>query len=169
MGIEQMAKHAKVALISALGVVAVLVAVLVIGQVAGRWHVVELQGASMQPTIPNGSAVLTTPIARAHLKPGDVVTMTGEDGKQVTHRVVSVDEDTNALTTLGDANFVTDPEFTGDVALVRVVVPGAGVALRLYLLLSSNLWVLAAIVLGLLIPHLPHLPRRGTDRLAVSA
>lgn len=160
MGIERMAKRA---LQGTLVVLLIGVAVLVVGQIAGRWQVVEVQGGSMQPTIANGSAVLTTPSARAHLRPGDVVTMIGEEGKRVTHRVVSVDPETAALTTRGDANFVDDPEFTGDVALVRAVVPGGGVVLRFYGLLASNLWLLAAIALGLVIPHLPHLPQ-GRER-----
>ena len=165
MGMQRMATHAKRALVATLVVLLVGAAVLVVGQIAGRWQVVEVQGGSMQPTIANGSAVLTTPSARAQLSPGDVVTMIGEDGTRVTHRVVSVDEDTAALTTRGDANFVDDGgEFTGDVEVVRAILPGAGVAIRVYGLLSGNPWVVAAIVLGLVIPRLPHLPSRRERR-----
>lgn len=165
MGIERVAKHAKRALVATLVVVLASAVVLVVGQIAGRWQVVEVQGGSMQPTIANGSAVLTTPSARAHLNPGDVVTMIGEDGARVTHRVVSVDENTDALTTRGDANAVDDGgQFTGDVELVRAIVPGAGVVLRVYALLIGNPWVVAAIAMGLAVPHLPSLPQRRERR-----
>ncbi|MEN0072065.1 MAG: signal peptidase I, partial [Propionicimonas sp.] len=145
MGIERMATHAKRTLAATLVVLLVGAVVLVAGQIVGRWQVIEVQGGSMQPTIANGAAVLTTPSARGDLHPGDVVTMIGEDGTRVTHRVVEVDEETAALTTRGDANFVNDGgQFTGDVEVVRAIVPGAGVVLRFYALAVGNPgWILA--------------------------
>lgn len=167
MGIERTAKYAKRTLQATLVVLVVCLVVLVIGQAAGRWQLVEVQGGSMQPTIANGSAVLTVPSAPALLQPGDVVTMVGDDGARVTHRVVSIDEETHALITRGDANFVDDAgQFAGEVEQVRAIVPGGGLALRGVALLASNPWVMAAILLGLALPYLPHRSAGGDKAVA---
>lgn len=172
MSASRVAGHGRWALVVVLGTITVVASVLGLGQVIGWWQIVEVQGGSMQPTIANGAALLTTPRTTEDVRPGDVVSFVGADGHRVTHRVVAVDP-TGAVTTRGDANSVDDATpYTGDVVdLVRVVVPGAGVGLRAFGLVVSNPWIIGggvlAIALALPRPRARRGAHRRTEDLAV--
>jgi signal peptidase len=96
-------------------------------------QLVIIDGGSMAPTIPNGSAVIvgTHP---ADVRVGDVVTIRiPSSGVLFTHRVVSIETDAagTALRTKGDAN--ADPDATPSpsswvVGRVDASVPGLGYA-----------------------------------------
>ncbi len=86
------------------------------GLVNNRWyHVLAVDGGSMQPAIGQGDLIVITKPPR-QLKPGMIVTMQVKD-KIVTHRVLQVDP----LVTQGDANGVPDTWEAEDVRIVGVV------------------------------------------------
>lgn len=105
---------------AALGVILVTA---LVGVVVGAWlatsavtgaRIVVLKTGSMSPALPQGAAVVSTPVAAADLTVGDVVTVT-RDGtdRPVTHRVVSVatvagDPAARSLVLQGDANATPD-------------------------------------------------------------
>ncbi len=84
----------------------IVVALIGYGLANNRWYrIVAIDGASMQPTLVKGDAiVLTRP--PAVLEEGMIVTLE-VDGQVVTHRVVSVEPDGEFITK-GDANAVAD-------------------------------------------------------------
>ncbi len=86
------------------------------GLLDNRWyHVLAVDGGSMQPTIDWGDLIVITK-APKELKPGMIVTMQVKD-KIVTHRVLQVDP----LVTQGDANGAPDTWKLEDVRVVGVV------------------------------------------------
>lgn len=73
---------------------------------------------SMEPQIPTGALVLTSDVAAADLRVGDVVTVPVRNGGGlVTHRIVAIEPIDHGvrLTLQGDANAAPDPD-THDVA-----------------------------------------------------
>ncbi len=76
------------------------------GIIGNRWyHVVGIEGGSMEPTITRGDLIVVTPLESA-VEPGMILTM-GVDGRVVTHRVIAVMSD-GSLVTRGDANELND-------------------------------------------------------------
>ncbi len=76
------------------------------GMIGNRWyHVVAIEGGSMEPTITRGDLIVVTP-APSKIEPGMILTM-GVGGRMVTHRVIEVKPD-GSLVTKGDANNVVD-------------------------------------------------------------
>lgn len=163
---SRVAGHGRRALVMVLVAITVVASVLGLGQAAGWWRVLEVQGGSMQPTIANGAALLTVPRAAEDVRLGDVVSFVGDDGRRVTHRVVDVDESAGEITTRGDANSVDDATpYTGEsVDLVVFDVPGAGVALRATRLVLTNPWIIAGGVLAIALALPWRRPRRGAHR-----
>jgi signal peptidase I len=110
------------------------------GLVDNRWyHVLTVEGGSMEPTIGWGDLIVITKPPE-ELKPGMIVTMQVKD-KIVTHRVLQVDP----LITQGDANGAPDAWESEDVRVVGVVrfsVPSLGRLLDTIHLagLGSNAW-----------------------------
>lgn len=96
---------------------AAVAAVIVLPMVMGFKEMAVLTG-SMEPTIPVGSIVYVKPLDDpSRLQPGDICTYTLSDGEtMVTHRVVSVDPDSQTLVTKGDANDTDD----GDINFAQV-------------------------------------------------
>lgn len=96
---------------------AAVAAVIVLPMVMGFKEMAVLTG-SMEPTIPVGSIVYVKPLGNpSQLQPGDICTYTLSDGEtMVTHRVVSVDPDSQTLVTKGDANDTDD----GDINFAQV-------------------------------------------------
>jgi signal peptidase I len=94
------------------------------GLVNNRWyHVVVIEGGSMQPALSAGDALVITPPPEK-LEPGMIVTMNIE-GQLVTHRVVSV----TPFVTKGDANSANDQweqEKIEVVGIVRFKLPKFG-------------------------------------------
>jgi signal peptidase I len=72
---------------------------------AGR-EVFVIIGGSMEPAIPLGAMVVTTPTDPSALRVGDVITHRADNGTVVTHRIVRVSEasDGRSFETMGDAN-----------------------------------------------------------------
>lgn len=111
-----------------------LLLVVGIGPRSGQYQTATVLTGSMQPTMPVGSVVLTTPVAAHDVRVGDVITyrIPVEDRRIVTHRVVEVlrDDDRPVVRTQGDANKDSDPwaaELTDTtVWKVRVTIPKAG-------------------------------------------
>ena len=112
------------------------------GLANNRWYrIVAVQGASMNPTLRSGDAiVLTRPPAQ--LEAGMIVTLE-VDGNVVTHRVVEVHDD-GGFRTKGDANSVLDDWGGLDVEVVgiqRARVPFLGRLLtELTRITGSNAW-----------------------------
>lgn len=96
-------------------VLAAVAAVILVPMLMGYKEMAVLSG-SMEPTIPVGSIVYVKPLDDASLlEPGDICTYTMADGEtMVTHRVVSVDPDSQTLITKGDANDVEDGAISFD-------------------------------------------------------
>lgn len=90
-------------------VLAAVAAVILVPMIMGYKEMAVLSG-SMEPTIPVGSIVYVKPLDDATLlEPGDICTYTLVDGEtMVTHRVVSIDPESQTLITKGDANDTED-------------------------------------------------------------
>jgi signal peptidase len=91
-----------VALVAAL----LLVVFVGYGMLGNRWyHVIAIEGGSMEPTIARGDLIVVTP-APAAVQPGMILTL--QVGRRVvTHRVVAVRPD-GSFVTRGDANNTND-------------------------------------------------------------
>lgn len=106
-----------------------------IGPRTGGYQFVTVLTGSMRPDMPEGSVVLSTPVAVDRVAVGDVITyrIPVEDRRVVTHRVVEVVEP-GVVRTKGDGN--KDPDtwiakLKGQkVWQARMTVPGAGHALE---------------------------------------
>ncbi|NTW39385.1 MAG: signal peptidase I [Cellulomonadaceae bacterium] len=158
-------KVGRAMLLGALALLAALMLTLTAGSRVAGWQVLDVQGGSMEPTIANGSALLTMPADTSDVHPGDVISLIGADGARVTHRVVDVDPTTGAITTRGDANQVNDaiPYAGKGVDRVRFAVPFLGPVVGLLELVAASTWVwtgVVALVLALA-PWERVLPRRG--------
>ena len=92
---------------------AAVAAVILVPMLMGYKEMAVLSG-SMEPTIPVGSIVYVKPLDDASLlEPGDICTYVLSDGEtMVTHRVISIDPESQTLETQGDAN--TSPDGTID-------------------------------------------------------
>lgn len=67
---------------------------------------------SMAPAAPTGSLGISRTVPATTVNPGDIVTVTSDDGTRLTHRVVTVGSvagNSATLTLKGDANDVVDP------------------------------------------------------------
>src|SRR6185503_4813900 len=100
--------------IGLVALIVVVLAALIVGKGAplvGRQSIV-IGGASMEPAIPLGSAIVVRPVDPAELGVGDVVSMqVGADRATYTHRIVTIVDraDGRWLRTRGDANPDPDP------------------------------------------------------------
>lgn len=82
----------------------------VVPMLLGMKEMAVLSG-SMEPNIPVGAIVYVDDDAEAsELEPGDVVTYKLDSSTFVTHRLVSIDKETQTMITKGDANEVDDGE-----------------------------------------------------------
>lgn len=114
----------------------VVFGVLALGPRTGRYQTATVLTASMRPTMPEGSMVVTTPVDPAALRVGDVITyrIPVEDRRIVTHRIVEIHQPgpTPVVRTKGDANNGVDPWMArltgGTVWKARVSVPKVGYA-----------------------------------------
>ena len=107
--------------------VACLVAV-VVARLAGV-RAFDVQTGSMEPDMPQGSLVITTPVSFDEVQVGDIVTFVMNENLDVaTHRVVAIDREAGTVTTKGDANANTDGEQRWENVVGRVVLilPGLG-------------------------------------------
>lgn len=72
----------------------------------GNYKILLVQSGSMSPAINTGDLVVVKPISK--YKKGDIITFLSNNRFNVTHRIVSVEN--NKITTKGDANKVNDQE-----------------------------------------------------------
>ena len=118
----------------------------VIGLVAVIWFVasqllglsvIVFRTGSMAPTLPQGAAAVSVPVAADRLRVGDVITVqrSGE-ALPVTHRIVSIDSvagepDRRSVVLQGDDNETPDqqPYVVSETDRVLFGLPGAGAAL----------------------------------------
>ena len=138
-----------IALITLILVVLVAVGLGRLVPLTGRQSIV-IGGASMEPAIPLGSAVVVTPVDSSVLLVGDVVSMkVDESATTYTHRIVDVVDrpDGRWVRTKGDANDTLDPTLippTAIVGRVDLMLPLIG-----YLVALMSLPVGILFVLGL--------------------
>lgn len=155
-----------------IGVVVTLVALAAGLGLASRFGwigLLEVQGGSMQPTISNGSLLITSPRPAGEVRPGDVVSIVGTDHLRVTHRVVDVTA--AGIVTRGDANRVSDgAPYTGNqVDHVRAVIPALGSGLRWVSLLLHSPYLVGLVALTfVLLIFGERLDRTGREDLAVT-
>lgn len=116
-----------------------------------RWF--EVETPSMGRAAPVGTLVVTTPVAPADLRVGDVIAFVPPTagGRTYTHRIVAIAAD-GSLRTRGDLNGATDGWSITPAAVVgraALLLPGAGFLLRgLPLLLVGNavVWLATALI-----------------------
>ncbi len=117
------------------GVAVVAFAGLVVGPHVLGYRTMTMLTASMSPQIDPGDVTIVTPLAVTEVTEGMVITyhIPIGDHQLITHRVVSVEHDTDGSVTVqtkGDANEAVDPwtaTLEGDTAYqVRAVVPEIG-------------------------------------------
>lgn len=65
---------------------------------------------SMDPEMHEGDLTITQAIDASLLKEGDIIAFKDEEGHVVTHRIVSISENSKSFTTRGDNNNSNDPE-----------------------------------------------------------
>jgi signal peptidase I len=114
-----------------LGLVWVALLVLLVGlsvvtNFASRFdrHIYIVRGASMTPTIPLGSLIVARSVPANQLNLGDIVTIRGENGSIVTHRIVELRESYKgelAIRTKGDASAVADVPIRQASSVVGVI------------------------------------------------
>lgn len=89
-------------------VVLLILAVLLIGPKLLGFQGYAVLSGSMEPDIPVGSIVYDKEVEPETLKIGDVITYQLSDNTLVTHRIISIDANTEEIITKGDANDVED-------------------------------------------------------------
>jgi len=129
-------------------------------------------GASMEPTIPLGSAVVDVPVQATDLAVGDVVSLrVGERHAVFTHRIVRLAARDGAvwLETMGDANPAPDPSLvpaTDVIGRVGLSVPLAGYLISI---MGSVQGLLFLVSLGVLVLAGAWMLESLEDELAESA
>jgi len=106
------------------GLLALLVLVLAMTALMKKgFYVAVVVTGSMEPSIHPGDLVVIAPAEPEDLVPGDVVAYIGEDGSLVVHRLVAVTREGGRLVlmTKGDANPATDPPFTEERLVGKIV------------------------------------------------
>jgi signal peptidase len=110
-------------ILTALFVMLLLVAVIVIMAPFTGWHLDAVLSGSMEPTIPTGSLVVLGPVSAGEVHVGDIIAY-NKGNVKVCHRVISVEDGQSArFITKGDANNAPDgtpvapEELTGKLAL----------------------------------------------------
>ncbi|MBN2354598.1 signal peptidase I [candidate division KSB1 bacterium] len=84
-------------------------------------HLYNYIGPSMHPTLRVGDGLIVLPYEARPIKKGDMVVFTSpQDGKQVVHRVVKVNE--NGIQTRGDNNRLPDPYFLQSTDIIGQVI-----------------------------------------------
>jgi signal peptidase len=127
-------------------------------------------GGSMEPTIPLGSLVISTPTDTGRIRVGDVVTIRGQGGVVITHRVTRlVDTAAGRFVELkGDANRSPDAALVPVSAVVGVsdqYLPFAGYAesfLSTVTGIVSALAMLGALLLAYLLLEMLERPAGAT-------
>ena len=135
--LERVGRNTATALVrAALLFITLVVVVLSIGPVTGRYRTLTVLSGSMRPWMKPGDVVVDTPMRARDVRKGDIITyhLPGANKTLVTHRVLRIVAagDLPTLQTQGDANNAPDPVAHLDEPRVwraRVVVPKVGWAL----------------------------------------
>ncbi|MGW8482884.1 signal peptidase I [Microbacterium sp. NPDC055903] len=105
--------------------------------------IIVFRTGSMSPTMPQGAAAVSLPVDAAEIRVGDVVTVQGDQGLPITHRVVEVREPAAAtagipdgareLVLKGDDNETVDvrPSVVENARRVALAVPFVGSVIML--------------------------------------
>lgn len=88
-------------------ILGVIAAALLVPMLFGNRTLAVLSG-SMEPKIPVGAAVYVQECSPYALEVGDIITYQMGSSTLVTHRIVNIDEETQEITTQGDANNAPD-------------------------------------------------------------
>ncbi len=135
-------------------VLVVLATVLAANVAPGLGHqLVVIRGGSMEPAIHLGSVVDLTSVSPTELKPGDVVTMKGDNGVLVTHRIGAINAagPTPWVRLKGDANSAPDAPFPTSMIQGRVDGSAPYAGYLMYLLSTpggiASVFLLAAAML----------------------
>ena len=88
-------------------ILGVIAAALLVPMLFGNRTLAVLSG-SMEPKIPVGAAVYVQECSPYALEVGDIITYQMGSSTLVTHRIVNIDEETQEITTQGDANHAPD-------------------------------------------------------------
>ena len=121
-------------------------------------HLYIVGGGSMEPAIPVGALVIATPADPARIAIGDVVTVRGQDGVVITHRVSRVVDGPagRSFELKGDANPTPDAALVSAGAVVGTVdrsVPLAGYV-QAFLSTSTGMVSALALLVALLLAYL---------------
>jgi signal peptidase len=134
-----------------LGLILVVLVGVLLGKgvpLTGRETII-VGGASMEPAIGLGSAIVIKPVAPADLAIGDVVTLkVGPTNAIYTHRIIAVVDrpDGRWVRTKGDANAEPDPTLIAASAIVgrvEVAIPFAGYLLAVLSIPSGVIFLIA--------------------------
>ncbi|HET9520803.1 MAG TPA: signal peptidase I [Candidatus Limnocylindrales bacterium] len=140
------------------GLLLALILVVLVGILLGKGvpltgrETIVVGGASMEPAIGLGSAIVIKPVAPADLAIGDVVTLkAGPTNAIYTHRIISLVDrpDGRWLRTQGDANAEPDPTLIPASAIVgrmELVIPLAGYLLAVLSIPSGVIFLIALAV-----------------------
>lgn len=115
---------------TALVILAVLLAVLLMGARLLGFQVYNIISGSMEPVYNRGDLVYVQPVKNiSQLKVGDVVSyVQNEELVVVTHRIVRIDVENNRVHTKGETNDTEDPpvHFNNVIGVVRFHIPWMG-------------------------------------------
>jgi signal peptidase len=133
-------------------------------------EVLVIIGGSMEPAIPLGALVVTTPTDPSVIAVGDVVTLRADNGAVMTHRVIRVSDgsDGRSFETRGDANDSPDAGLVPSRVVVGVVshyVPYAGYAREFLTTIPGMVAALASLGAVFMIHRLLGLFEPATTRL----
>ena len=132
-----------------------LILVVLVGVILGKGvpltgrETIVVGGASMEPAIGLGSAIVITPVAPSDLAVGDVVSLkVGPSNTIYTHRIIAVVDrpDGRWVRTQGDANAEPDPTLIAASAIVgrmEFAIPFAGYLLALLSIPSGVIFLIA--------------------------
>jgi len=153
---RRVATYATVALVAA---ALVLVAVATVPVLFG-YHTYIVNGSSMEPTLSDGSVVVTHPTSTRALGPGDIVAyQASPDSPPVLHRIISASdtEGERAFITQGDNNATADPRpitLAGSGDRMVYAVPYAGYVLNFAKSGPGRLLLVGGPLLGLAFAYL---------------
>lgn len=130
-------------------IVAIIAISLVVINIIG-WHVFSIDSSSMYPAYPVDSLVIVQSLDASELQVGDVITYVLNDSDVlITHRIVSIDNDNQTLTTKGDANNTVDASmvsFSEVIGKVVIGFPLAGGILRVITASENRIMIIGCIV-----------------------
>lgn len=118
------------------------------------YETMAVVSGSMEPGIPVGSVVYTKAVEKPEdLAKGDVITYEIGEGTRVTHRITSINKETQEYTTKGDANDSEDAQPVGFAQIVgklKLSIPLLGY-LSIYIKTPLGIAAAAAVIFMLIL------------------